>query len=77
VLSAAGHGPKLRVEFAALAAIHPTHGWDATEKRLLDAGVFEDRHRLRLRRIDRATFGRAVFCVRCYRRGSQRGRGRL
>ena len=41
VLSAAGHGPKLRVEFAALAAIHPTHGWDATEKRLLDAGVFE------------------------------------
>ena len=25
----------------ALAAAHPAHGWDATEKRLVDAGVFE------------------------------------
>ena len=40
-LVAAGHGAKLRVEFAALAAAHPTHGWDLTEKRLVDAGVFE------------------------------------
>ena len=32
---------KLRAEFAALAISHPTHGWDATEKRLVDAGVFE------------------------------------
>ena len=41
VLSAAGHGPKLRVEVAALAAANPSLGWDATEKRLVDAGVFE------------------------------------
>lgn len=41
VLAAAGHGPKLRAEFAALAAAHPAHGWDKTEKRLVDAGVFE------------------------------------
>ena len=41
ILTAAGHGIKLRAEFAALAISHPTHGWDATEKRLVDAGVFE------------------------------------
>ena len=38
---AAGHGAKIRAELAALAAAHPAHGWDATEKRLVDAGVFE------------------------------------
>ena len=27
--------------FVALAAAHPTHGWDETEKRLVDAGVFD------------------------------------
>ena len=37
----AGHGPKIRAEFAALAAAHPADGWDLTEKRLVDAGVFE------------------------------------
>ncbi len=41
VLAAAGHGVKLRAEFVALAAAHPSHGWDKTEKRLVDAGVFE------------------------------------
>ena len=41
VLTAAGHGPKIRAELVALAAAHPSHGWDATEKRLVDAGVFE------------------------------------
>jgi hypothetical protein len=41
ILAAAGHGTKLRAEFAALAVAHPTHGWDITEKRLVDAGVFE------------------------------------
>jgi hypothetical protein len=41
VLAAAGHGAKLRAEFAALAEAFPAHGWDVTEKRLVDAGVFE------------------------------------
>ena len=41
MLAAAGHGTKIRAELVALAAAHPTHGWDATEKRLVDAGVFE------------------------------------
>jgi hypothetical protein len=41
VLAGAGHGPKIRAELVALAAAHPSHGWDATEKRLVDAGVFE------------------------------------
>jgi hypothetical protein len=41
VLVAAGHGTKIRAEFVALANTHPAHGWDATEKRLVDAGVFE------------------------------------
>lgn len=40
ILSAAGHGTKIRAEFAALATSQPTHGWDATEKRLVEAGVF-------------------------------------
>jgi hypothetical protein len=40
-LATAGHGAKIRVELAALATAHPTHGWDSTEKRLVDAGVFE------------------------------------
>jgi hypothetical protein len=40
-LAAAGHGPKIRSELNALAETYPTHGWDATEKRLVDAGVFE------------------------------------
>lgn len=41
VLTAAGHGTKIRAELGALAASHPTHGWDSTEKRLVEAGVFE------------------------------------
>jgi hypothetical protein len=41
VLTGAGHGAKIRAEFVALAAAHPSHGWDVTEKRLVDAGVFE------------------------------------
>jgi hypothetical protein len=41
VLAAAGHGAKIRAEIAGLAESHPGHGWDATEKRLADAGVFE------------------------------------
>jgi len=41
VLAAAGHGVKIRAEFAALAEAFPSHGWDVTEKRLVDAGVFE------------------------------------
>jgi hypothetical protein len=40
-LAGAGHGPKIRAEIAALAAASPSDGWDATEKRLVDAGVFE------------------------------------
>jgi hypothetical protein len=41
VLAAAGHGAKIRAELNALAQSHPQDGWDATEKRLADAGVFE------------------------------------
>jgi hypothetical protein len=41
VLAAAGHGAKIRSELTALAEQYPGHGWDATEKRLVDAGVFE------------------------------------
>ncbi|HEX6497850.1 MAG TPA: hypothetical protein VF054_02330 [Micromonosporaceae bacterium] len=41
VLAAAGHGAKIRAELGALANAHPGHGWDATEKRLVEAGVFE------------------------------------
>jgi hypothetical protein len=40
-LTAAGHGNKIRAELANLAAAHPGHGWDATEKRLVEAGVFD------------------------------------
>jgi hypothetical protein len=41
ILAAAGHGSKIRAELVALQAASPEHGWDATEKRLVDAGVFE------------------------------------
>ncbi len=41
VLAAAGHGAKIRSELTALNASFPNDGWDATEKRLVDAGVFE------------------------------------
>jgi hypothetical protein len=41
VLAGAGHGAKVRAELTALAAAHPSDGWDTTEKRLVDAGVFE------------------------------------
>jgi hypothetical protein len=41
VLAAAGHGTKVRAELEALDAANPQHGWSATEKRLVDAGVFE------------------------------------
>lgn len=41
VLAAAGHAAKIRAEIAQLAATNPGHGWDLTEKRLIDAGVFE------------------------------------
>jgi hypothetical protein len=39
-LSGAGHATKIRAELAALAAAFPDHGWDATEKRLAEAGAF-------------------------------------
>ncbi len=41
VLAAAGHGPKIRAELQALAVARPSDGWDATEQRLVEAGVFE------------------------------------
>jgi hypothetical protein len=41
-LATAGHGVKVRAELVALATAQPTHGWDMTEKRLVDAGVFAD-----------------------------------
>jgi len=40
-LSASGHGPKIRAEINALNQAHPNDGWNNTEKRLVDAGVFE------------------------------------
>lgn len=40
-LATAGHAAKIRAELNNLAATHPDHGWDATEKRLVEAGVFE------------------------------------
>ena len=40
-LAAAGHGPKIRAELNALDASFPDDGWAATEKRLVEAGVFE------------------------------------
>jgi hypothetical protein len=39
-LANAGHGAKVRAELLALAAANPNHGWDSTEKRLVEAGVF-------------------------------------
>jgi hypothetical protein len=41
VLAGAGHGTKIRAELGALGAAFPDHGWDSTEKRLVEAGVFE------------------------------------
>jgi hypothetical protein len=41
-LTTAGHGVKVRAEFDALEAAHPTHGWGLTEKRLVEACVFGD-----------------------------------
>ncbi|MET7471489.1 hypothetical protein ACFYON_16165 [Micromonospora sp. NPDC005686] len=41
VLAAAGHAAKIRTEINGLAASYPGHGWEATEKRLVEAGVFE------------------------------------
>ena len=41
VLAGAGHAAKIRAELQSLAAANPSHGWDATEKRLVEAGVFE------------------------------------
>jgi hypothetical protein len=41
VLAAAGHGAKIRSELGTLNETYPGDGWDATEKRLVDAGVFE------------------------------------
>jgi hypothetical protein len=40
VLAGAGHAVKIRAELQALATANPSHGWDATEKRLAEAGVF-------------------------------------
>jgi hypothetical protein len=41
ILAGAGHATKIRAELQALAAANPADGWDATEKRLVDAGIFE------------------------------------
>jgi len=41
ILSAAGHGAKIRAELQGYQESFPKHGWDTTEKRLVDAGVFE------------------------------------
>lgn len=41
VLVGAGHGTKIRAELVALESAHPGHGWAGTEKRLVEAGVFE------------------------------------
>ena len=40
VLAGAGHAAKIRAELQTLDTAHPADGWDATEKRLADAGVF-------------------------------------
>jgi hypothetical protein len=40
-LAAAGHGAKIRAEIAGLDQSFPQDGWGTTEKRLVDAGVFE------------------------------------
>ncbi|WP_127504135.1 hypothetical protein [Actinoplanes solisilvae] len=41
ILAAAGHGAKIRAELTALDEASPSDGWGSTEKRLVDAGVFE------------------------------------
>lgn len=41
ILAGAGHGVKIRAELVALNEANPGHGWDETEKRLVEAGVFE------------------------------------
>ncbi|WP_433794021.1 hypothetical protein [Actinoplanes sp. CA-252034] len=41
VLAGAGHGAKIRAELVTLHEKHPEDGWADTEKRLVDAGVFE------------------------------------
>ena len=41
ILAGAGHAAKIRAELQGLAASQPGNGWDATEQRLVDAGVFE------------------------------------
>jgi hypothetical protein len=40
-LAGAGHATKIRVELANLDTAYPDQGWGDTEKRLLEAGVFE------------------------------------
>ncbi len=40
-LAGAGHGAKIRAELQGLDQAFPQHGWGDTEKRLVDAGVFE------------------------------------
>ncbi|MER7003355.1 hypothetical protein ABT297_09945 [Dactylosporangium sp. NPDC000555] len=40
-LAGAGHATKIRAELQALSAATPQDGWDAAEKRLVEAGVFE------------------------------------
>ena len=39
-LSEAGHGAKIQAELEAFATQYPNDGWDATSKRLAEAGVF-------------------------------------
>ncbi len=41
VLAGAGHAAKIRAELVMLNETYPTQGWDVTEKRLVEAGVFE------------------------------------
>ncbi|GIG70376.1 hypothetical protein [Phytomonospora endophytica] len=40
LLGEAGHGAKIQAELEALTTAFPSDGWDATAKRLADAGVF-------------------------------------
>ncbi|MFX0594424.1 hypothetical protein [Melissospora conviva] len=40
-LAGAGHATKIRAEITGLAAQFPGDGWDTTEKRLVEAGIFE------------------------------------
>jgi hypothetical protein len=41
VLAQAGHGAKIKAELATLASANPGHGWDTTEKRLVESGALE------------------------------------